>query len=107
MPATQCSSSSTTSTSSRWPTASSTWVPRADGGGTVVCHGTPEQVAKCKESYTGKFLGPVLGRTRELQERLDASGAPEWVPSFELPDVASAGLTSADPDGPDGSNAVE
>ena len=78
-----------------------------DGGGTVVCHGTPEQVAKCKESYTGKFLGPVLGRTRELQERLDASGAPEWVPSFELPDVASAGLTSADPDGPDGSNAEE
>ena len=81
-----------------------------DGGGTVVCHGTPEQVAKCKESYTGKFLGPVLGRTRELQERLDASGAPEWVPSFELPDAAPAGLTSAGPggpDGPDGSNAVE
>lgn len=78
-----------------------------DGGGTVVCHGTPEQVAKCKESYTGKFLGPVLERTRELQERLDVSGAPEWVPSFELPDAASAGLTSADPDGPDGSNAEE
>ena len=78
-----------------------------DGGGTVVCHGTPEQVAKCKESYTGKFLGPVLGRTRELQERFDASGAPEWVPSFELPDAAPAGLTSAGPGGPDGSNAEE
>jgi len=25
-------------------------------GGTVVCTGTPEQVAKKKESYTGQFL---------------------------------------------------
>ncbi len=25
-------------------------------GGTVVCEGTPEQVAKCKASYTGQFL---------------------------------------------------
>lgn len=29
-------------------------------GGTVVCSGTPEQVAKCKESYTAKFLAKVL-----------------------------------------------
>ena len=27
-----------------------------DGGGTIVAEGTPEQVAKIKESYTGKFL---------------------------------------------------
>ena len=27
-----------------------------DGGGTVVATGTPEQVAKCKQSFTGQFL---------------------------------------------------
>ncbi|MBR5223471.1 MAG: excinuclease ABC subunit UvrA [Clostridia bacterium] len=29
-------------------------------GGTVVCTGTPEQVAACEQSYTGKFLKSVL-----------------------------------------------
>ena len=33
-----------------------------DGGGTVVCAGTPEDVAKCKESYTGQYLKPMLER---------------------------------------------
>ncbi|NEG78169.1 excinuclease ABC subunit UvrA [Bifidobacterium avesanii] len=32
-----------------------------DGGGTVVTEGTPEQVAECAESWTGKFLKPMLG----------------------------------------------
>lgn len=31
-----------------------------DRGGTIVVTGTPEQVAKCKESYTGQFLGRIL-----------------------------------------------
>ncbi|MDO4283488.1 MAG: excinuclease ABC subunit UvrA [Clostridia bacterium] len=31
-----------------------------DGGGTIVATGTPEKVAKCEESYTGKFLKKVL-----------------------------------------------
>ncbi|HMC41728.1 MAG TPA: excinuclease ABC subunit UvrA, partial [Acidimicrobiales bacterium] len=35
-----------------------------DGGGTVVVEGTPEKVAKTPESYTGQFLGPLLGVTR-------------------------------------------
>ncbi len=30
------------------------------GGGFIVCSGTPEQIAKCKESYTGKYLKPLL-----------------------------------------------
>ena len=30
------------------------------GGGMVVCCGTPEEVAKCPESYTGKYLKHVL-----------------------------------------------
>ncbi len=30
------------------------------GGGTIVAAGTPEEVAEIKESYTGKFLKPLL-----------------------------------------------
>ncbi len=31
-----------------------------DGGGTIVATGTPEEIAKIKESYTGQFLKKVL-----------------------------------------------
>ena len=31
-----------------------------DGGGTIVCAGTPETVAECEGSYTGQFLKPLL-----------------------------------------------
>lgn len=31
-----------------------------DGGGQVVCCGTPEEVAKCEDSYTGKYLAEKL-----------------------------------------------
>ena len=31
-----------------------------DGGGTIVCCGTPEEVAKCEKSYTGKYLKDKL-----------------------------------------------
>ncbi len=31
-----------------------------DRGGGVVCQGTPEDVARCKESYTGRFLAQKL-----------------------------------------------
>ncbi len=34
-----------------------------DRGGTIVGTGTPEAISKLKESYTGKFLGPVLNQT--------------------------------------------
>ena len=33
-----------------------------DGGGTVVCTGTPEEVAACPASFTGQYLKPVLER---------------------------------------------
>jgi excinuclease ABC subunit A len=33
-------------------------------GGDVVAAGTPEDVAAVKESYTGQYLGPLLGRAR-------------------------------------------
>ena len=32
------------------------------GGGTIVCTGTPEQVAACEASYTGQYLRPILDR---------------------------------------------
>jgi excinuclease ABC subunit A len=32
-----------------------------DGGGRVVMQGMPEQVAKCPESHTGRYLREVLG----------------------------------------------
>ncbi|MCU4183544.1 excinuclease ABC subunit UvrA [Acidiferrimicrobium sp. IK] len=32
-----------------------------DGGGTVIVEGTPETVAKTRDSYTGQFLVPLLG----------------------------------------------
>ncbi len=31
-----------------------------DGGGSVIVEGTPEKVAKTDESYTGRFLAPLL-----------------------------------------------
>ncbi len=43
------------------------------GGGRVVVAGTPEQVAACKKSYTGKFLGPILERDRARMEALEKS----------------------------------
>ena len=33
-----------------------------DGGGTIVCTGTPEEVAACEGSYTGQYLRKVLAR---------------------------------------------
>ncbi len=39
-----------------------------DNGGEVVATGTPEDVAKVKESYTGQFLGPVLEKARKNKQ---------------------------------------
>jgi excinuclease ABC subunit A len=33
-----------------------------DAGGRIVAEGTPEQIAKVKESYTGQFLAGMLAR---------------------------------------------
>jgi len=33
-----------------------------DGGGELIAEGTPEQVMKVKESYTGKYLKAHMGR---------------------------------------------
>ncbi|PYI51207.1 excinuclease ABC subunit UvrA [Paenibacillus flagellatus] len=38
-------------------------------GGTIVACGSPEDVVKVPESYTGKYLKPILERDRERTER--------------------------------------
>jgi excinuclease ABC subunit A len=37
------------------------------GGGTIVAEGTPEQVAKVPESWTGRFLAPMLEKQQTRQ----------------------------------------
>ncbi len=37
-------------------------------GGTIVATGTPEDICKVKESYTGKFLNPVLEQTKKFMK---------------------------------------
>lgn len=39
-----------------------------DKGGNVVAVGTPEQIAECKDSYTGKYLAEVLNKTKRLMQ---------------------------------------
>ena len=33
-------------------------------GGNIVCTGTPEQIAQCKDSYTGQFLAQILNKNK-------------------------------------------
>ena len=37
-----------------------------DGGGRIVAEGPPEQIAACRESHTGRYLAPFLGRERSV-----------------------------------------
>jgi len=39
-----------------------------DGGGTVVAEGTPEEVADCAASHTGRYLKPMLDPQRVAAE---------------------------------------
>jgi len=40
-----------------------------DAGGCIVAKGTPEEVAKVKESYTGQYLKEMLGRRASRGKR--------------------------------------
>lgn len=40
-----------------------------EGGGNIVATGTPEKVAKVKDSYTGQYLAPVLKRDTALTKQ--------------------------------------
>ena len=35
-----------------------------DGGGRILCEGTPEDIAENTESFTGRYLKPVLERKK-------------------------------------------
>ena len=37
-------------------------------GGEIVCTGTPEDIAQCKESYTGKYLAKIIEMEHEKRE---------------------------------------
>ena len=39
-----------------------------DKGGQIVCAGTPQDVAKCKNSYTGKYLAPELDAVKKFRK---------------------------------------
>ncbi|MGK7379512.1 excinuclease ABC subunit UvrA [Planococcus sp. 1R117A] len=41
-----------------------------DKGGTIIATGTPEDIAASQDSYTGKYLGPILERDRARMETL-------------------------------------
>jgi len=49
------------------------------GGGTIVATGTPEQVVKVGQSYTGKYLKPIMDRDKErtiaLNQRVSEAAA--------------------------------
>ena len=40
-----------------------------DQGGTVVAAGTPEEIVKCRRSYTGKYLKPVLKEAAKARRK--------------------------------------
>ncbi|XSG82669.1 MAG: excinuclease ABC subunit UvrA [Methyloligella sp. ZOD6] len=48
-----------------------------DGGGRIVAQGTPEQVAKVPESYTGQYLKELLGRRKKTGSAAAKAGAAE------------------------------
>ncbi|HEY0717772.1 MAG TPA: hypothetical protein VGD68_09170, partial [Streptosporangiaceae bacterium] len=61
------------------------------GGGTVVAEGTPEQVAAVAASHTGRFLRPVLARSRR-QETLCQGIAGATRLRKKLPAMSSSAL---------------
>ena len=38
-----------------------------NGGGTLVCEGTPEEICACEKSYTGQFLKPALEKSKRIE----------------------------------------
>jgi excinuclease ABC subunit A len=46
-----------------------------DGGGRVVAEGTPEDVARVKESYTGQYLRELLARRPSLRGKREREAA--------------------------------
>src|SRR5690625_613394 len=49
-----------------------------DGGGTVVAVGTPEEVAQCEASHTGRFLQPLLAEAAGRRSRVESVDSARW-----------------------------
>ncbi|MGH2790453.1 MAG: excinuclease ABC subunit UvrA, partial [Actinomycetota bacterium] len=47
-----------------------------NGGGEIVAQGTPEEVARTSGSYTGEYLGPVLGISEQRTTKRVAATKP-------------------------------
>ena len=58
-------------------------------GGQLVCDGTPEKVAACAESHTGRFLAPLLEKDRKPNAIYDVTSVPA-LRAAERPDVLNA-----------------
>lgn len=42
-----------------------------NGGGTLVCEGTPEEICDCEKSYTGQFLKPALEKSKRIEIEIE------------------------------------
>jgi excinuclease ABC subunit A len=60
------------------------------GGGTVVSEGTPEHVAACAGSHTGRFLAPLLGVTPSPTRKPSAKQTAAVKPAGRKSAVAKA-----------------
>ncbi|MCG3149974.1 MAG: UvrABC system protein A [Verrucomicrobiae bacterium] len=65
-----------------------------NAGGEIVCVGTPEQVAKCKKSHTGKALVGAASSPRPAHSRRDA--APTSNRSIQIHNAREHNLKSID-----------
>ena len=78
------------------------------GGGKVVAKGTPEEVARSRESFTGRFLAEILRPPaaavltcgQHAQSRTSSSLWSEWPQSAGRAPVARAATTDRDPTRP-------
>ncbi|MFT7631477.1 MAG: excinuclease ABC subunit A, partial [Mariniblastus sp.] len=69
------------------------------GGGLVVCAGTPEEVADCEESYTGKALKKAMGPRPVIQKpSKEASKGPVLASTIKVRGAEQHSLRSVDVD---------
>ncbi|EIN01431.1 excinuclease ABC subunit A [Paraburkholderia hospita] len=60
------------------------------GGGQIIAQGTPEQIAKSKASFTGRYLAPLLQRDKAADEAAAGADYAKQVDSEESDEEAEA-----------------
>jgi excinuclease ABC subunit A len=48
-----------------------------EGGGNIVAEGTPEEIAACADSLTGRFLAEEFARSHKLERQSDKTARPK------------------------------